>query len=154
MAKSDSLISDATRENIGLLAERLGRLAGTVQNKTEALQDKTEQLLDRQALHDELMKVRDAAAGLLEQLTGGITRAAGREAPARKAPARKAPAGKASAAKTASNTKGRSGGFVDAPGKKHRKPMPSVKGRVDDSHIAKLKFQHDSSRRRTPARRG
>jgi hypothetical protein len=145
MAKSDSVISDATRENIGQLAERLGRLAATVQNKTEELQNKTEQLLDRQALQDEVTKVRDAAAGLLEQLAGGITRVTG---------GKKTPAAKASAAKTSSNTKGRSGGFVDAPGKKHRKPMPSVKGRVDDSRIAKMKMQHDSSRRRTPTRRG
>src|SRR5476649_721268 len=143
MAKSDSVISDATREKIGQLAERLGRLAATVQNKTEELQNKTEQLLDRQALQDEVTKVRDAAAGLLEQLAGGITRVTG---------GKKAPAAKASAKKS-SNTKGRSGGFVDAPGKKHRKPMPSVKGRVDDSRIAKLKMQHDSSRRRTPTRR-
>jgi uncharacterized phage infection (PIP) family protein YhgE len=143
MAKSDSVISDATRESIGQLAERLGRLAGTVQNKTEALQNKAEQLLDRQALHDEVTKVRDAAATLLEQLGDGISRVAGKTAPARK-----------SAAKSSSNTKGRSGGFVDAPGKKHRKPMPSVKGRVNDARVAKLKMQHDSSRRRTPTKRG
>src|SRR5476651_1858503 len=98
MAKSDSVISDATREKIGQLAERLGRLAATVQNKTEELQNKTEQLLDRQALRDEVTKIRDAAAGLLEQLAGGITRVAG---------GKKAPGAKASAVKTSTNTKGR-----------------------------------------------
>ena len=142
MAKSDSAFLDATRENIGLLAERLGRLAATVQNKTEELQDKTEHLLDRQALRDEVTKVRDAAAGLLEQLGEGLSRVTGKKAPAKK-----------SAAKRSSNTKGRSGGFVDAPGKKHRKPMPSVKGPVNDSRVAKMKIQHDS-RRRAPAKRG
>jgi hypothetical protein len=36
---------------------------------------------------------------------------------------------------------------VDAPGKRHRKPVPSVGGRVDDSRIAKMKVAKESKRR-------
>jgi hypothetical protein len=40
----------------------------------------------------------------------------------------------------APDPKGRSGGFVDAPGKKHRKPAPSVKGaKHSDERVAKMR---------------
>ena len=133
MAKTKGPIPESMQEKVSAFAEQLARIAATVKNRTE-------DLVDRKALHDEMSKMRDAAAGLLDQLSDSL-------APAKS----KKP--KASAAKS-TNTKGRSGGFVDAPGKKHRKPMPSVKGRVDDSRIAKAKMQHESTRRRTPTTRG
>lgn len=137
MAKSERAIPDSMRENLGNLAERLGRIAATVQNKAE-------ELLDRQALRDDVTSVRNAAASLLEQLAGS-------DAPAK---AKKASIRAASAAKSSANTKARSGGFVDAPGHKHRKPVPSLKGRITDSRTAKLKMRHDSAPRRTSQSRG
>ena len=69
--------------------------------------------------------VRDGAARLLEQLGGGA-----------KKPATRAPA----AAAARRNTKGRSGGVVDAPGKKHRKPLPSDPGAPRAaSQVAKMR---------------
>jgi hypothetical protein len=48
----------------------------------------------------------------------------------------------------AGRNKGRSGGFVDAPGKKHRKPMPSTPGaKHSDTRIAKVKVVNESRRR-------
>ena len=89
------------------LAEELGRIAGTLHAKAEGL-------MDRATLAKQIASVRDSAAELLAQV-GGVTKAAPEEpspAPARQTtPARQ-------------NAKGRSGGVVDAPGKRHRKPLP------------------------------
>ena len=98
-------------ERVLAFAEQLGRLAGTVQAKTAGW-------MDGDALKQELARVRDGAADLLQQITG--------EAPAAVAP--KKPA----AAATPGRGKGRSGGVVDAPGKKHRPLMPSD---PDASHV-------------------
>jgi hypothetical protein len=84
-------------------AEQLGRIAGTFQARAEGW-------MDRAALTKQIASVRDTAAELLEQLAGGATK-----------PSTRVPA----AAAAPRNTKGRSGGVVDAPGKKHRKPMPA-----------------------------
>ena len=93
----------ALEQRVVAFAEELGRIAGTVQARAEGW-------LDREALTKQLASVRDAAAGLLEHLAGEAT------TPSTKAPAAAAAPGK---------TKGRSGGVVDAPGKKHRKPLPT-----------------------------
>jgi hypothetical protein len=94
--------ADLLEQRVLALAERLGRIVGTVQAKTAGW-------LEGDALKEELASVRDAAADLLQQLTGNEA-----SAPvARKRPAAVAPR----------NTKGRSGGGVDAPGKKHRPPV-------------------------------
>ena len=69
-------------------------------------------------------QLRDAPANLLEQLAAGAT---------------KASTGKPVSAARPAN-KGRSGGVVDAPGKKHRKPMPSDLGaNIADSQAAKMR---------------
>ena len=89
------------------LAEQLGRIVGTVQAKTAGW-------LEGDALKEELASVRDGATDLLQQLTGSKA-----SAPvARKRPASVGPR----------NTKGRSGGVVDAPGKKHRPPVRAEAG--------------------------
>jgi len=93
---------DALEQRVVAFAEDLGRIAGTFQARAEGW-------LDREALTKQLAGVRDGAARLLEQLGGGAKK------PSTRAPARR-------------NTKGRSGGVVDAPGKKHRKPLPSDPG--------------------------
>jgi hypothetical protein len=135
MAKSATSMQEM-EEKAAVFAEHIGRLLATVQTKAEGW-------LDRQALKDELTNVRDSAASLLEQLTGGSQAAA-----AKKSPPKKSPPKRSSPKKPAASTnKGRSGGVVDAPGKRHRKPVPSVGGRVDDSRIAKVKVAKESRRR-------
>ena len=97
---------DALEQRVLAFAEQLGRIAGTFHAKAEGW-------MDREALTRQIATVRDGAAELLEQLAGGATKAA------TTVPATSAPVG---------NAKGRSGGVVDAPGKKHRKPPPADPG--------------------------
>ena len=82
-------------------AEQLGYVAGSIQSKAEGW-------TDRETLSRQVTSVRDGAKHLLEQLASGVASRV-RRTPAPKRPVRKA----------------RSGGTVDAPGKKHRKPAPA-----------------------------
>jgi hypothetical protein len=91
----------AMEQRVLAFAEQLGRVAGTIQAKTEGW-------MDRRMLNEQIVKVRDGAAHLLGQL----------------AAARKSSKKKPAAAARAGN-KGRSGGTVDAPGKKHRRRKPN-----------------------------
>jgi hypothetical protein len=91
----------ALERQVLAFAEQLGYVAGSIESRTAAL-------TDRQKLSRQLTGVRDGAKRLLEQLGSGVASRV-RRAPKRTPPARKA----------------RSGGAVDAPGKKHRKPAPS-----------------------------
>jgi hypothetical protein len=84
------------------LAEELGRIAGTLHGRAEGW-------MDREALAKQITSVRDSAAALLDQVTGATK------------PAPEEP----SVAPARQNAKGRSGGVVDAPGKRHRKPPPA-----------------------------
>jgi hypothetical protein len=99
--------SDAMEQRVVAFAEQLGRIVGTVQARAEGW-------MDREALNQQIASVRDSAAELLDQLADGVTNAA----KAAKKAATTAAAPKAS-------SKSRSGGVVDAPGKKHRKPTPA-----------------------------
>jgi hypothetical protein len=158
--------ADSMEQRMLAFAEQIGRVAGTMQAKAEGW-------LDREALNTQIASIRDGAADLLKQLAASTREAAaaatagarenasnstGRQAKASpkrsaaagakrqagaKQPATKraqsagAGAGKAAAA-------ARSGGRVDAPGKKHRGPMPSEGGatgrpRGDGERLAKLK---------------
>ncbi len=115
-------------ERVLAFAEQLGRIAGTVQAKTAGW-------MDGDALKKELARVRDGAADLLQQLTAS------------------APPTTASRPTPAPNrSRGRSGGIVDAPGKKHRPPMPPDPGATRaDSQAAKMraaKTMVKTSRRR------
>lgn len=93
--------ADAIEERVIAFAEQLGRIVGTVQAKAEGW-------LDPEELKKQIGGVREHATDLLEHLTPKTP-----NTPAKKP---------AAAPRRAS---GRSGGIVDAPGKKHRKPMPS-----------------------------
>lgn len=88
-------------------AEQLGRMVGTIQAKADGW-------LDGEALPKQIATIRDEAAHLLDQLTGSAKKAT-----------KKATAAAASARQAG---KGRSGGGVDAPGKKHRKTPPTGPG--------------------------
>jgi len=122
--------ADAMEQRVVAFAEQLGRIAGTIQARAEAS-------MDRELLKKQIASVRDGAADLLEQLAGGSTNAS-----------KKKPA----AAAARGETKGRSGGVVHAPGKKHRKPMPTDPGaRIADSQAAKMrtaKTMQKTNRRR------
>ena len=102
-------VTDATEQRLVKFAEQLGRMAGTLQAKADGW-------IDREALNKQIASVRDGAAELIKHLGVGAKKAA------KKKPA---PAARA--------TKGRSGGTVDAPGKKHRKPGPA---NPDESIVA------------------
>ena len=110
-------------------AEQFGRMVGTIQAKAEGW-------MDREALNQQILSVRDGAAHLLEQLADATT-------------ATKTPA----TAATRGGNKGRSGGTVDAPGKRHRKPTrndPSAN--VSRSQADKLRTA--KTMKKTNRRRG
>ena len=97
-------------------AEQLGYVAGSIQSKAGSL-------IDRKTLSRQVAGVRDGAKHLLAQLAREMTTRV-RRAPAPGRPARKA----------------RSGGTVDAPGKKHRKPAPAGPAKaMTRSQTAKLR---------------
>ena len=147
-------------------AEQVGRIAGTMKAKAEGW-------LDRDALNTQIASIRDDATDLLKQMgatTRGAAATAAAAAGARKSnstgrQAKASPKNSAAAgtkrqaggkqpatkrAKSAASGSGkgaaaaRSGGRVDAPGKKHRGPMPGGGGatgrpRGDGERLAKLK---------------
>jgi hypothetical protein len=109
--------ADAMEQRVVAFAERLGRIVGTIQARAEGW-------MDRETLNRQIASVRDSAAQLLEQLAGDATKAT------------KKPA----AAAARGGNKGRSGGVVDAPGKKHRKAAPADPGaRIAGSQAAKMR---------------
>jgi hypothetical protein len=122
MAKQTSSIDSNVEQRVVAFAEQLGRVVGTVQARTEGW-------LDRAKLAEQVTHVRDSASELLTHLTRGNGRVA--------KPTMKA-----------ADPNGRSGGLVDAPGKRHRKPAPSVAGaKHSESRIAKLKATNQNRRR-------
>jgi hypothetical protein len=118
-ANRGATTAEAMEQRVLAFAEQLGRIAGTFQAKAEGWPD-------REALTRQIASVRDSATELLEQLAGGATKGSKRN------PVATAALGK---------TKRRSGGVVDAPGKKHRKPMQADPGaNVADSQAAKMRM--------------
>ena len=116
---SSVTMEDPIEQRVVAFAEQLGRMVATIQAKAEGW-------MDRETLNEQIADVRDGAAHLLEQL-----------AAATKAPKKKA------AVAVSRQGKGRSGGVVDAPGKKHRKPAPTdaaasiADGQADKMRMAK-----------------
>ena len=91
------------------LAEQVGTFLGRVQAKADGW-------LENDALREQVGQIRDGAANLLKHVNNAS--AAARNAVMK-------PAAKKSKAKSAASAaKGRSGGAVDAPGKRHRRPPP------------------------------
>jgi len=165
---------ESMEQRVLAFAEQIGRIYGTVQAKAEGWLDRDKLNAEIESLRDNATELlaqigaKMPAAGK----SGGSPRAAkGSTAPARPvktarpaedtAPApKRAAAGKKAAAVGKKPTKmgaastsgatgtrkgsGRSGGAVDAPGKKHRGPVPSESAatgapRGEGSRIAKLK---------------
>jgi hypothetical protein len=101
-ARHDTAASvGAIEQQVLAFAEQLGYAAGTIRTKAGGA-------LDRKALARQIAGVRDGAKRMLDQLATGVASRVRRQ-PAPKRPVRKA----------------RSGGTVDAPGKRHRKPAPA-----------------------------
>jgi hypothetical protein len=125
---SGSMTADPIEQRVVAFAEQLGRMVGTIQAKAEGW-------MDGETLNQQIASVRDGAANLLEQL----------------ADATKATKTSTAGAARGGN-KGRSGGTVDAPGKRHRKPTPNdPDANVARSQAAKLrtaKTMEKTSRRR------
>ena len=124
--------ADVIEERVVAFAAQLGRIAGSVHARAEGW-------LDRETLNQQITSVRDSAADLLTYLSGGARKTS------------KA----ASTAKAARGAgKGRSGGMVDAPGKKHRKPLPrnarelTAKSQADKMRSAKTRVKTNRLRGR------
>ena len=150
-----SSLPDSKEQRLVAFAEQLGWIAGTIQGKAEGW-------LNSEALTAQISKVRDSATALLEQLrpaqTAGPSQASdvvsankGKAKPSSKGRvASKVRASRTSGGiATKSGNKGRSGGVVDAPRKKHRGPTPSESGatgapRGEGSRIAKLKARNQN----------
>jgi hypothetical protein len=122
--------ADMLEKRVVAFAEQLGRIAGTVHAKTAGL-------MDGDTLKKELARVRDGAADLLHRLTPGGQDVA---------------ANKPAAGSATRRSRGRSGGTVDAPGKKRRPPTPTDPGaKRAGSQAAKMraaKTMIKTSRRR------
>ena len=95
---SGAATADSMEQRLVAFAEQPGRMVGTIHAKAEGW-------LERENLNQQIASVRDGAAHLLEQL----------------AEATKATKTSAAVAPRRGRT-GRSGGVVDAPGKRHQKP--------------------------------
>jgi hypothetical protein len=100
-AASTATEPGALERQVLAFAEQLGYVAGSIHTRAEGLGD-------RERLSRQVTGVRDSARRLLEQLASGVASRV-RRGSTSKRPTRKA----------------RSGGTVDAPGKKHRKPAPA-----------------------------
>ena len=153
------------------LAEQLGRIAGTIEGPAE-------QWLNRPAIAEQLTRVRDSATQLLESLAGGTARgrkvatesaetmseqvrdAATKAVSAASAAAASlgssvVSAGRKRAKRSARKTTGRakpakaSLDLAHAPGKKHRKPAPSMRGvKKSDQRIPKMRTAETVRHRR------
>jgi hypothetical protein len=116
------------------LAEQLGRIAGTIEGTAE-------RWLNRQAIARQLTAVRDGATELLNGLAGGVVkgRELGKGAPKRASARKTTPAKRAGAGSDLSR----------APGKRHRKPAPTVRGaKKSDERIPKMKTAETVRQRR------
>ena len=125
MAKRTSTTKDtnALERQVLAFAEQLGYVAGSIQTRAARM--------DRDRLSQQLTGVRDGAKHLLEQLASGVASRV-RRTPSPKRPVRKA----------------RSGGTVDAPGKKHRKPAPpGPPAAVARAHNARARAATPTTRR-------
>ena len=117
-SSSGTPMKDGLEARVLAFAEQLGRIAGTVQAKTAGW-------MDSEPLMKELARVRDGAADLLQQLSVGTPPVSNTR------PAAGAAVGR---------SRGRSGGLVDAPGKKHRPPVPADARAIRaDSQAAKIR---------------
>jgi len=145
--KNASNAKDIAEQGMVQLAEQLGWFLGTMRSKAD-------HLLDNEAVKQQVSQIRDGAIQLFDRVNKASA-AAMESAKAATTSAAK-PAAKSVAkpiAKPAANPKGRSGGTVDAPGKKHRKAPPQVAinkrmGEVEGKKAGQKQFKVGKSRGR------
>ena len=110
------------------LAEQLGRIAGTIEGTAEAW-------LNEKKLTLQLMRVRDGAAQMLDGLTRRVTDRRGSKG--RKRSKKSAPRARQAA------------DLSRAPGKRHRKPAPTLRGvKKSDEAIPKMRTAEAARQRR------
>lgn len=159
MAKKASGKTQSNNEveaKVVALAEQLGWFLGTVRGKADGL-------LASDAVQQEVARIRDSAAELMEHVnragasakqmaTSAGTSAKKAVATVGKAAQKATKSATAPAPVVATATK-RSGGTVDAPGKKHRKPPPQERldkrmGEPVGKQLGQKSFQVGKSRGR------
>ena len=126
---SSTVTADPMEQRLVAFAEQLGRIVGTIHARAEGW-------LERENLNKQIASVRDGAAHLLEQLAGA-TKAT--KTPAAVAPRRE--------------SQPRSGGVVDAPGKRHRKPTRNDLS-ATSAHSQADKLRTAKTMKKTNRRRG
>jgi hypothetical protein len=118
-AKNGQTVAETTPEGVEplvvALAGQLGTLLGRIRGTADGW-------LENDTVRQQVSQIRDGATQLMDQVNRAGAAAA--KSAKKLMPAAKAAAKKAKKSATASKTKGRSGGAVDAPGKRHRKPPP------------------------------
>lgn len=118
---TESKASDLSEQAMAL-AEQLGRIAGTVEGTAEAW-------LNNPALAEQLTRVRDGAADMLKSLRKGYNN-------------------KKTGARPAART-ARKADPAHAPGKRRRKPAPSLVGvKKSDERIPKMRTAAAARQRR------
>jgi hypothetical protein len=121
VATPQAATSDPIEQRMLAFAEQLGRIVGTVQAKAEGW-------MDRDALNQQIAGVRDSASELLDQLKTTVTNAATGDSASGSGSGEAAKNNNGAKAPTKStgdkSARLRTRGLVNAPGKKHRKPMP------------------------------
>jgi hypothetical protein len=118
---------DALEQQVVAYAEQLGRLVGTVQAKAEGW-------LDRDALNEQITRIRDDATALLERLGAKTVSKTERIVGGRRV--------------SHTIVTGRSGGVVDAPGKKHRVQPPREPVRPTAPDLSRVPRKLTGTRRR------
>jgi hypothetical protein len=112
---------DAVEKKVVALAEQMERLIGTVQARAEGW-------LDRNALHEQITRIRESAGDVLKELAPD------------KARPRSEKRGKTPTPPRGSRAASARLDPAHAPGKKHRPPMPSAHGvKHSDQRLAKLR---------------
>jgi hypothetical protein len=130
---TESKASDLSTQAIAL-AEQLGRIAGTVEGTAESW-------LKNQALTEQLTRVRDGAASMLKSLSSQSLMRKGSKKGGKN---RKKNTDARSSARTA-----RMSDPAHAPGKKRKKPAPSLVGvKKSDERIPKMRTAAAARQRR------
>jgi len=128
-------------EQAAALAEQLGRIAGNIEGTAEAW-------LTRQKLADQLTRVRDGANQMLEGLTAGAEQGRQVAASAARSVGLKRGGGQVKKAKPAARA-ARQADPAHAPGKRRRKPAPSMHGvKKSDERIPKMRTAAANRQRR------
>ena len=130
-AASDAEVTNTNVEPMVIaLAEQLGTFLGRVQAKADGW-------LENETLRQQAGQIRDGATSLLKQLdqkSAPVRQQVAKAVAAVKPAAKKAAKQAAKQSAAPAKAKKRSGGAVDAPGKRHRKPPPQQKV---DRHASK-----------------